>query len=187
MLGVEHPDNDAMRVAGFSPVALESRMGASRRAHAPAPSPDSAPSAPPTSSPGESRSPPSTTEHDRASGLQMDCSRRLGRGVYREESLRVTGGRTWIRTTDLFPIRQAVWPAHLGPGKPRASQAVTRTVSICRETLGPNSQRVPTRAIADRAFGLQIDCRRRASRVMPGMQDEAAEEIDAGLRAALAG
>ena len=34
---------------------------------------------------------------------------------------------------------------------------------------------------------MQKGCRRRTSRVMPGMQEEAAEKIDAGLRKALAG
>src|SRR5665647_2351803 len=48
----------------------------------------------------------------------------------------------------------------MGPERCVWPQAVTRTVTICSENQGPVSQRVPTKAIADRAFGLQNDCRR---------------------------
>jgi hypothetical protein len=102
-------------------------------------------------------------------------------------SLQVAGGRTWIRTTDLFLIRQAEEPAYLGPRRTTSSQAVTRTVCICSEDLETLPRVVPTKPIVDRAFGLQNDCRWRASHVMPALQEEAAEKIDAGLRAALAG
>jgi len=61
------------------------------------------------------------------------------------------------------------------------------TVAICSENQGPVSQRVPTKAIADQAFGLQNGCSVGVSRVMPGMQEAAAEKTDAGLRKALAG
>jgi len=64
---------------------------------------------------------PSTTEH---LGCRTGFGRRGGNAI----SLQIIGGRTWIRTTDLFLVRH----------------------------------------------------------VMPGMQEEAAEKIDAGLRAALA-
>ena len=60
-------------------------------------------------------------------------------------------------------------------------------MAICSENQGPVSQRIPTKAVADRAFGLQNDCSGGVSHVMPGMQEEAAEKIDAGLRKALAG
>jgi len=42
-----------------------------------------------------------------AFGLQKACKRRFGRSVWRENSLQITGERTWIRTRDLFLIRQA--------------------------------------------------------------------------------
>ena len=67
------------------------------------------------------------------------------------------------------------------------SQAATRTVAICSENQGPVSQRVPTKPIEDRAFGLQNDCSVGVSHVMPWMQEEPAEKTDAGLRKALAG
>ena len=53
-------------------------------------------------------------------------------------------------------------------------------MAICSENQSPVSQRVPTKAIADRAFGLQMIAAAGASHVMPGMQEEAAEKIDAG-------
>ena len=74
--------------------------------------------------------------------------------------LGIAGGRTWIRTTDLFLIRQAELPAHLNPRSAVLSQGTTRTAAICRENQRRFSQGVPTRAIADRAFGLQNDCSR---------------------------
>ena len=40
-----------------------------------------------------------------AFGLQKACKRRSGRRVEREKSLQITGGRTWIRTRDLFLVR----------------------------------------------------------------------------------
>src|SRR5665647_1167156 len=52
----------------------------------------------------------------------------------------------------------------MNPEKPSKSQAVTRTVAICSEILEPVSQRIPTKPIADRAFGLQNGCRRGVSR-----------------------
>jgi len=75
----------------------------------------------------------------------------------------------------------------MGPERCVWSQEITRTVAICSENLSPLSQRVPTKAIANRAFGLQNDCSGGVGHVMPGMQEEAAERIDAGLRKALAG
>ena len=61
--------------------------------------------------------------------------------------MQIAGGRTWIRTRDLFLIRQARLPVQMDPGKPSESQAVTRTVAICSEIWGrfPNaSQRNPS-------------------------------------------
>jgi hypothetical protein len=75
----------------------------------------------------------------------------------------------------------------MGPENCVRSQAATRSMAIAREIQSPVSRRVLTRPVADRAFGLQNACRRRASHVMPGMQEEAAEKIDAGLSAALTG
>jgi hypothetical protein len=59
--------------------------------------------------------------HNHAFGLQNGCSRAAKRSGETEKDLQMTGGRTWIRTTDLFLIRQAEWPAHLSPGKPIVS------------------------------------------------------------------
>ena len=70
---------------------------------------------------------------------------------------------------------------------PSQPHAVPGPMLICSEILRPVSQGVPTKPIADRAFGLQHDCRRSASHVTPGMQEEAAEKIDAGPRKAVAG
>ena len=75
-------------------------------------------------------------------------------------SLEIAGGRTWIRTTDLFLIRQAEQPAHLDPRRPGPSPGTTITAAICSENERLVSQGVPTKAIADRGFGLQNDCRR---------------------------
>jgi hypothetical protein len=86
---------------------------------------------------------------------------------------------------------------------------------ICSKILTPISQGVPTKAIVNRGFGLQNACRTAGTpgrpgfhpqivserlghasigitldtccHVMPGMQEEAAEKIDAGLPKALAG
>ena len=44
--------------------------------------------------------------HDRAFGLQKACKRRSERRDGGGISLQITGGRTWIRTRDLFLIRQ---------------------------------------------------------------------------------
>ena len=46
--------------------------------------------------------------HSPAFGLQKDYKRRFKRRIWRENSLQLTGGRTWIRTTDLFLIREAL-------------------------------------------------------------------------------
>ena len=43
-----------------------------------------------------------------ALGLQKACKRGIGRRAEREKSLQMTGGRTWIRTRDLFLIREAL-------------------------------------------------------------------------------
>ena len=48
---------------------------------------------------------PARAVHDRAFGLQKACKRRSERRVTREKSLQIAGGRTWIRTRDLFLIR----------------------------------------------------------------------------------
>ena len=45
---------------------------------------------------------------NRAFGLQKACKRRSRRRVKRKKSLQMTGGRTWIRTRDLFLIREAL-------------------------------------------------------------------------------
>ncbi len=63
----------------------------------------------------------------------------------------------------------------------------TRKYLISREIVTVPSQAMPARTNEERTVGLQKGCRRRTSRVMPGMQEEAAEKIDAGLRKALAG
>ena len=60
-------------------------------------------------------------------------------------------------------------------------------MAICSENQGPVSQGVPTKPIADRTFGLQMIAAAGASHMMQGMQEEAAERIDAELRAAPAG
>jgi hypothetical protein len=65
------------------------------------------------------------TIRNRAFGLQKACRRRFGRRVAREESLQINGGRTWIRTTDLFLIRQAV----SAPRKCSLDQGVRRGVT----------------------------------------------------------
>jgi hypothetical protein len=73
---------------------------------------------------------------------------------------------------------------------PFHSGMVTGSTKKCRISRGivmKPSQAMPARAKEDRAFGLQNDCRGAVSHVMAGMQEEAAEKIDAGLRAALAG
>ena len=51
---------------------------------------------------------PSRVIHDHAFGLQKACKRGSKRRMWREISLQITGGRTWIRTTDLFLIREAL-------------------------------------------------------------------------------
>ena len=54
----------------------------------------------------EAQGVPARGIQDHAFGLQKACKRRSGRRVSREKSLQITGGRTWIRTRDLFLIRQ---------------------------------------------------------------------------------
>jgi hypothetical protein len=51
---------------------------------------------------------PLRTNHNQAFGLQNGCRTRSGRSVRSAISLEITGGRTWIRTTDLFLIREAL-------------------------------------------------------------------------------
>jgi hypothetical protein len=113
---------------------------------------------------------PASAIHNRAFGLQKDCRRRVWRSGEREKSLQIAGGRTWIRTRDLFLIRQAESPAHLGPKSNGPSQGATRTVAISREDQSPTSQRFTTKPIADRTFGLQNDCSGGVSRLMPSTQ-----------------
>jgi len=45
--------------------------------------------------------------HAQAFGLQKACKRRVARRGNGGISLQIAGGRTWIRTRDLFLIRQA--------------------------------------------------------------------------------
>ena len=42
-----------------------------------------------------------------AFGLQKDCNRALAKRSESGISLQITGGRTWIRTRDLFPVLAA--------------------------------------------------------------------------------
>ena len=64
--------------------------------------------APVTTEARESLCVPSTTEHTRALGLQNGCRTRPEGRARIAISLQITGGRTWIRTTDLFLIREAL-------------------------------------------------------------------------------
>ena len=50
---------------------------------------------------------PARAIHNRAFGLQKACNRQIRRKGKREKSLQIAGGRTWIRTRDLFLIREA--------------------------------------------------------------------------------
>jgi hypothetical protein len=56
----------------------------------------------------EAQGVPARANYAQAFGLQKACKRRSGRRVEREKSLQIAGGRTWIRTRDLFLIREAL-------------------------------------------------------------------------------
>ena len=77
-------------------------------------------------------------------------------GAGRERDLRAN--RWWAHVDSNhgpLPYQQVDCPAHLGPRERGRSQGVPRTLPICRAILKLISQGVPTRAIADRGFGLQ--------------------------------
>ena len=68
--------------------------------------------------------------------------------------------------------------------KTKKPQRATRSAAISRESLTPDPQDVPSSPNEPRASMLQNGY---SAVVSAGMQEEAAEGIDAGLRAALAG
>jgi len=61
----------------------------------------------PDGSHNEAQSGSFRANHTQAFGLQNGCRTRAERRGEREKSLQTGGGRTWIRTRDLFLIRQA--------------------------------------------------------------------------------
>jgi len=77
-----------------------------------------------------------------AFGLQKGCSARFGRRVKREKSLQITGGRTWIRTRDLFLIRKAPLRGAKTRGASRPARCSKRCRHAAESTLGPGQGEV---------------------------------------------
>jgi hypothetical protein len=108
----------------------------------------------------EARGVPCRTIHDRASGLQI--ARGAGQaGVSNRE---YAEDHWWAHVDSNhgpLPYQAGRIACPSRTKEPSSSQGATRTEAICSENQKIVSQRVPTKAIVDRPFGLQNDCRGR--------------------------
>jgi hypothetical protein len=124
---------------------------------------------------------------DPAFGLQNGCSRRVARRGEREKSLQMSGSAYGIRTRVTAvrgPSEGMPREDQRGAFGRRQSQQLLPFAAKSRAPF-PNASQGSKSRTGD--LGCRMVAAVGASHVMPGMQEEAAERIDAELRAAPAG